>query len=129
MPGELPVSEVRPTQLYLSSAKLADVLAWFGFDDPDYGPLPVFEHEGEWYLSDGHTRAFTAYLAGEETLQIERDENLREEYDFDVYLAAISWCEEAGIETVADLRGRIVEPETFQDVWIDRCHQVSRRRE
>lgn len=116
---------VRPTQLYLSSEKLADVIEWFDFDDPNYGTLPVFEHDGECYLSDGHTRAFVAFLAGETRLRIERDESLREEYDFEVYRAAISWCADAGVDTVADLRGRIVEPETFRTVWLDRCHDVS----
>jgi hypothetical protein len=124
MPQELPFADVRPSQLYLSSEKLADVLEWFDFDDPEYGPLPVFEHEGEWYLSDGHTRAFAAYLAGEEALSVERDPEVREKYDFDVYLACLSWCEEEGVEKVSDFRGRIVEPETFQEVWIDRCQQA-----
>lgn len=124
MVRELPIEALRPSQLYLSSEKLADVLAWFDFDDPEYGPLPAFEHEGEWYLSDGHTRAFSAYLAGEETIPVERDEEVREKYDFDVYRACISWCEEEGVESAADFCGRIVEPETFQEVWIDRCQQV-----
>ncbi|SDK06432.1 hypothetical protein SAMN05216226_11642 [Halovenus aranensis] len=124
MSRDLPLEDVHPSQLYLSSEKLADVLAWFDFDDPEYGPLPVFEHEEEWYLSDGHTRAFAAYLAGEETLSVERDTKVREKYDFEVYRACISWCEEEGVETVTDLRGRIVEPDTFQEVWIDRCQQV-----
>lgn len=126
MSRELPLEEVSPSQLYLSSEKLADVLAWFDVDDPEYGPLPVFEYDGEWYLSDGHTRGFAAYLAGEETLSVERDTAVREKYDFEVYRACISWCESAGVETVADFRGRIVEPDTFQEVWIDRCQQVGR---
>jgi hypothetical protein len=124
MAQELPLADVHPSQLYLSSEKLADVLEWFDFDNPEYGPPPVFEHEGEWYLSDGHTRAFAAYLAGEEALSVERDPAVREKYDFDVYLACLSWCDEEGVESVADFRGRIVEPETFKEVWIDRCQQV-----
>ncbi len=121
---DLALTDVHPSQLYLSSEKLADVLAWFDFDDPAYGPLPVFEYDGEWYLSDGHTRAFVAYLAGEERLSVERDDEVREVYDFDVYLACISWCEEEGVKTIADLRGRIVEPGTFEEVWIERCKQA-----
>ena len=124
MARELPLADVHPSQLYLSSEKLADVLAWFDFDDPEYGPLPAFEQEGEWYLSDGHTRGFAAYLAGEEALSVERDPAVREKYDFDVYLACLSWCDEQGVESVADFRGRIVEPETFKEVWIDRYQQV-----
>lgn len=125
MSRSLPLDDVRPTQLYLSSEKLAGVLEWFDFDDPNYGRLPAFEHDGEWYLSDGHTRAFAAVLAGEERLRIERDPAVREEYDFDVYLACIDWCAEAGVETVRDLRGRVVEPETFVAQWVERCQRIA----
>lgn len=125
MSRDLALCDVRPTQLYLSSGKLTDVLAWFDFDDPAYGPLPVFEHESEWYLADGHTRAFAAYLAGEDHLPVERDPDVREKYDFEVYRACISWCREEGVETIADLQGRVVEPETFEAAWVERCQQVT----
>lgn len=124
MVHERPIEDIRPTQLYLSSEKLADVLAWFDVDEPNYGTLPAFEHEGEWYLSDGHTRAFVASLSGAQTLRLERDEELREIYDFDAYLRAISWCAEEGIETVRDLHGRVVEPDSYQELWIDRCQRA-----
>jgi hypothetical protein len=122
---EQPLHSIGPSQLYLSSEKLADVVAWFDFETPNYDPLPAFKHEGQWYLADGHTRAFAAYLAGETSLRIEREENIRETDDFDVYLECLSWCEEAGIETIPDLRGRILSPESYQDKWIDRCQSLS----
>ncbi|SDR43902.1 histone acetyltransferase [Natronobacterium texcoconense] len=125
MARRLPLSDVRPTQLYLSSEKLAGVLEWFDFDEPNYEPLPAFEHDGEWYLADGHTRAFAASLAGAETLRIEHDESVREEYDFEVYLRCLEWCEDAGIETIDDLHGRVVSPNAYQELWIDRCQRVS----
>ena len=125
MPHERPLDEIRPTQLYLSSAKLAAVVEWFDFGEPNYEALPVFEHNGQWYLADGHTRAFVAHLAGEQTLQVERDDEVREMYDFDVYLDCISWCEQAGVRTISDLRGRILDPETYQKRWVERCQQRS----
>lgn len=125
MPRHIALSELGPTQLYLSSGKLSDVFEWFDFDDPNYGTLPAFEHGGKWYLSDGHSRAFVANLAGVEEIQIHRDENIREEYDFDVYLECIRWCEDAGVETVRDLAGRVVEPETFEAVWVARCQALA----
>ena len=124
MTEQRPLTAIRPTQLYLSGEKLRDVLDWFDFDTPTVGPLPVFEHDGETYLSDGHTRAFVAYLAGEETIPVKRDEDIRETYDFDIYLQCLTWCENAGIETVADLRGRVVEPSTYEEVWIQRCQRL-----
>jgi len=125
MARELSIDAVQPSQLYLSSGKLASVIEWFDFDDPDYDPLPAFEHDGSWYLSDGHTRAFVAYLAGADSLRIRRDGNLREGYDFDLYLECIEWCDEAGVQSVADLRGRILEPGSFQKRWIDRCDRAA----
>jgi len=125
MSRELPISDVRPTQLYISREKLAGVLEWFDVDTVEYEPLPAFEHDGSWYLSDGHTRAFAAYLAGEDTLWIRRDGEAREEYDFELYLQCIEWCEDTGVDSVADFRGRILEPETFRERWIERCNRAA----
>lgn len=124
MARRLPIEDVHPTQLYLSSEKLAAVVDWFDFDAPRDDPLPAFEHEGEWYLSDGHTRAFAAWLAGADRIAVERDPEVREAYDFDVYLTCIEWCAEEGVETIPDLRGRVVEPATYEAVWVDRCREI-----
>lgn len=125
-PFTLALGEVRPSQLYLSAAKLATVLESVDPADPDYDPLPVFEHGGEWYLSDGHTRAFVAYLGGVDDLRVERDADLREEYDFDLYLTCIEWCREAGVETVPDLAGRVLAHDEFETEWIERCRRAAR---
>lgn len=125
MPRRPPVEDLHPTQLYLSSAKLAAVANWFDFDAPAYDPLPAFEYEGEWYLSDGHTRAFAAWLAGESRIRVERDTEVREAYDFGVYRTCIEWCADAGVESIPDLRGRVVEPATYEEVWIDRCRALT----
>ncbi|ELZ79060.1 histone acetyltransferase (plasmid) [Haloferax larsenii] len=124
MARQLPLPAVSPTQLYLSKPKLVEVLEWFDCDDPQYDPLPVFEHEGQWYLSDGHTRGFAAALAGEDTLCVERDETLREEFDFEAYLTCIDWCEEAGVQSIHDLHGRVVEQDTYERKWISRCQRL-----
>ena len=124
MSPAVPIEAVRPTQLYLSTAKLAGVLEWFDPEDPNYDTLPAFRYEDEWRLADGHTRAFVAALAGADRLRIERAP-VRDEHDFAVYRAAIEWCREAGIETIADFHGRLVGPEAYQRLWIDRCQQVT----
>jgi hypothetical protein len=124
MARRLPVDEVRPTQLSLSSEKLAAVVDWFDFDAPTYEPLPAFEYDGEWYLSDGHTRAFVAWLAGESQIRVERDTEVREAYDFDVYRTCIEWCADADVESIPDLRGRVVDPATYEEEWVGRCRAV-----
>ncbi len=125
---DVPIDALGPTQQYLSAGKLRDVVGWFDFDDPqDYGTLPAFEHDGEWYLADGHTRAFVAHLAGADRFRVERDPRVRTEHDFELYLTCIEWCREAGVRTVPDLAGRVLDPETFECEWVDRCHRASGR--
>jgi len=124
-PRRIGIEDLRPSQLYLSAAKLASVLDEFDDEGPDYGPLPAFEHEGEWYLSDGHTRAFAAYLVGADRVRIERDHEVREVYDFDLYLTCIDWCREADVRTVSDLAGRVLDHETFEEQWIERCRRAA----
>ncbi|QGN06983.1 histone acetyltransferase [Halorhabdus sp. CBA1104] len=89
------------------------------------GPLPVYEFDGDWYLTDGHTRAFVAFLTGCDRISVVADEDLESEYDLSVYRACIEWCAQEGIERVPDLAGRVVGPETFQTEWIDRCQAIA----
>lgn len=128
-PDCLPIEDLRPTQLYLSAEKLRTVLSWFDFEHPhqSYGRLPVFRHEGDWYLSDGHTRAFVAFLAGVEDLRVELDHAVRVDDDFDLYRTCISWCEGAGVETPADFGGRVASAERFERDWVRRCHRAGDR--
>ncbi|WP_338727947.1 hypothetical protein [Haladaptatus sp. DJG-WS-42] len=121
----LPMAEVKPSQLYLSSEKLSAVMGWFDFDEPTFGPLPVFEYEGDTYLADGHTRAFVAHLAGCMKLPVTYDPEIRTSDDFPVYVECINWCAEEGVETVPDLSGRVLSPEAYDVEWIDRCHRLA----
>jgi hypothetical protein len=125
MTKRLPIEAAYPTQLSLSSEKLAGVFEWFDFDSPNDHSLPAFDYDGDWSLSDGHSRAFAAELAGAETLCIEEDDAVREEYDFEVYRQCIQWCADAGVESISDLSGRVVEPETYETRWIGRYQSIN----
>ncbi len=117
----LPIDEPQPSQLYLNGRKLALACRWFDFDDPDYDPIPVREVDGEWVLLDGHTRAFLAAVAGADTLHaVETDEDL----PMGVYRECVRWCRNEGVTEVADLVGRAVSAETFEEEWVARCHAV-----
>jgi hypothetical protein len=39
----------------------------------------------------------------------------------------VRWCERAGIHTIADLAGRVVDAEAYQALWLDRCAQMHGR--
>lgn len=122
----VPIDEVRPSQLYLNSAKLTSVIDWFDFDEPDYWALPVLEHGGNPYLTDGHTRAFVAYLAGVEELRIVRDDTAFDRTDRLLYHECLEWCANAGVMTVSDLAGRVLGPATYEEMWINRCHRAAK---
>lgn len=125
MARSLDIESVRPTQLYLSTAKLAGILEWIDPEETSYDAVPTFEYEGEVYLADGHTRAFVAWLCGADSLRVERDPTIRSTYDFDLYRTCITWCREAGLTTVADFRGRLLEPDAYESRWVDRCHRAA----
>ncbi|WP_136686601.1 histone acetyltransferase [Halorhabdus amylolytica] len=121
----VPVAELRPSQCYLNAPKVAAVVDRIEGAVFDPGPLPVYEFDGQRYLTDGHTRAFVAYLTGCDRIAVYEDEQVAAEYDLSVYRACIQWCEREGIEGVPDLAGRVVGPATFQTEWIDRCRELA----
>ncbi|WP_227354651.1 hypothetical protein [Haladaptatus salinisoli] len=120
-PFVVPLAEVRPSQLYLNAAKLASVAAWFDFEGPNYDPLPVRKIGGEWTLTDGHTRAFVAHLAGAEELRVVRD---ADDIPMPVYERCVSWCADEDVTEVADLAGRVVSESTFEERWVERCRSL-----
>ena len=119
----LPLSALHPSQLYISEEKLAAVRAWI---DPEnligFDPVPVKKRDdGLLYLTDGHTRAVAAYLAGMKEIPV-CDE--WEELNWTLYDACIRWCDEEGADTVAKLANRIVSRDEYQKLWNDRCDKL-----
>lgn len=111
--------DVRPSQLYLDQRKLRDVLEWFTSEE--YGPLSVVELGGDLVLTDGHTRAFAAYLRGADELRVARDED---DLPLDVYRTCLGWCRDEGVTEIADLAGRVLDGESYEELWIDRCRAL-----
>lgn len=75
MSRTIAIDEPQPSQCYLNGRKLALATQWFDFDDPNYDPVPTVELDGEHVLTDGHTRAFLAWVAGADHLWVRRDED------------------------------------------------------
>lgn len=121
MPFEVSIDDPQPSQLYLNGRKLALATEWFDFDEPNYDPVPVVELDGEWVLTDGHTRAFLASLAGADELRVRRDED---DLEWGIYRECVGWCKDEGITRVADLHGRALNADTFVETWVKRCQAV-----
>jgi hypothetical protein len=115
----LRLEEIQPSQLYINRAKLAQVKA--GTGSP--GPLPVKRLAGRVVLTDGHTRALAAWQAGRSEIEVYWDQDA---LDWAAYELCVAWCDEAGIRTVADLAGRVVAPEEYKVVWLQRCARMQR---
>jgi len=119
----LPLAALHPSQLYISEEKLSRVRAWFDPKDLiGFDPIPVKRRaDGLLYMTDGHTRAAAAYLAGLTEIPV-CDE--WEELDWAAYDICVSWCRQEGADTVAKLARRVLSPEEYQEKWNDRCDRM-----
>ncbi len=116
------------SQLYISKEKLAAVEAWRAENDPKiHEPLPVRDFgNGRLTLTDGHTRAFAAYGAGETEILVapDDDEIVTCERGQRLYRACIAWCDAASVYTVKDFDGRVLDAEDYQRLWNERCDRL-----
>jgi hypothetical protein len=72
-------------------------------------------------MTDGHTRAVTAYLAGWVSVPIYWDTNI---VDKRPYSVDISWCDDEGIGNPADLAKRVVSHKDYERLWRKRCMEL-----
>ena len=120
----LRLDEIQPTQLYISAQKLAEVLRGFDAARPaTVEPFPVKRLDDELVLTDGHTRAFAAFLCGLSEIRAYWDED---DLDWEAYRICVQWCRADGIRSVKDLVGRVVGPREYQQKWLDRCAEMHR---
>lgn len=117
----VPCEELQPSQLYISGQKMRDVMEWFDFDDPAYDALSTYDLDGNLTLMDGHTRAFVAYLGGEDSLRVKELDN-SEVDNPEMYRTCLSWCQDEGVTDLSDFVGRVVNHTTYETKWLDRCH-------
>ena len=83
-------------------------------------PLPVKKLASKIVLTDGHTRAFAAFLRGETSLWVYWDDD---PLDWAAYEVCVDWCLAAGIHSVAGLQSRIISTEAYDELWLERCRR------
>lgn len=115
----LPISEIQPSQLYISAAKLEKVRA--DLRDGNLNqmtPLPVKKIGETVFFTDGHTRAFALAEQGVEELSVYFDPD---PLDWLQYFICIKWCREQGLKNITDLTNRIIDHARYERVWHERC--------
>lgn len=116
--------DLRPNNWYINRAKLDSVrAAWQRGDRNTLPPATVANIDGKLSLIDGHSRAYVAFERGE--TQIEAMVSNVEEIEGStaLYRHIHESGPGLGIETIADLRDRILEPEEHKRLWIGYCNQ------
>ena len=116
------LKDLQPSQFYISQAKLSNIQAWFHKDDlSNFEPLPVKVLDGIPILTDGHTRAVLAILAGLESVPLAYDED---ELDWNLYRYCVEQCTQKGIHSPYDLVDRIISANEYEEKWIGWCEQI-----
>ena len=116
MVNVLHLDRLQPSQLYIHEDKLCQVREARQSRDP----IPVKQLGPHLVMTDGHTRAFAAWSSGQETIAVVWDED---DLDWEAYEICVGWCQEGHIHTIRDLHDRVVDAETYQRLWLDRCAQ------
>lgn len=113
------LDRIQPSQLFISSAKLSQVMKSFGSQSIE--PIPVKKLGENIIFVDGHTRAFAAFLRGvlEVPVYWETDE-----LDWDAYEICVGWCRNEGIHSISDLKNRVVPHEKYEVLWLGRCERM-----
>jgi hypothetical protein len=118
------LNEIQPSQLYISSEKLSEIMKTFDPTNPELiEPIPIKRLGNEIVFVDGHTRAFAAFLGGFSEVPVYWED---EEPDWDAYEICVRWCKEDGIHTIADLKNRVVSQKEYETLWYARCEEMQR---
>jgi len=124
---EMEISNIQPSQLYISQQKLATVKEKFNPKDiATLKPIPVKKFKNNIFYTDGHTRAFAAYQEGFLKIPVIWED---EELDWEMYEICIKWCKDANIFSIADLSNRIVEQKEYEILWYKRCDDLHKKLE
>ena len=115
----LELRDLQPSQFYLSEKKLENVRSWF---DPDkmsrFDAIPVKILDGLPVMTDGHTRAVAAVLAGLERVPLVWDED---DLDWDMYRRCVEECTKRNVFSPQDLVQRILPEAAYEAEWDQWC--------
>ena len=112
------IADLHPTQLYLSEKKLQDIqMLYQSVKLINVDPISVLAFGDCLLITDGHHRAYQALLAGRDTISAEFD---RDGGDA-LYALYAQACEERKIDSVLDLKHRILPQDEYEAKWYNWC--------
>jgi len=116
------LDEIQPSQLYISSEKLSEVMKTFNPAKPEsIEPIPIKELGNTIVFVDGHTRAFAAFLHNVPEIPVYWE---NEELDWDAYKICVGWCKKERIHTIVDLKNRVISQKDYEILWYRRCKEM-----
>ena len=120
----LTLSDLQPSQFWISEAKLEGVLRWFDPNDlSKFEPIPLKVLDGAVVMLDGHTRAVAALNAGLVRVPLIWEPD---EWDWEMYRRCVRECRLRDVFSPSDLVPRVIPAEEYWekwDAWCDRMQQ------
>ena len=115
---EVKITDLHPTQLYLSEKKLQAIqMLDQSAEIINVDPISVLAFGDSLLITDGHHRAYQALLAGRDTISAEFDRDGGDEL-YHLYAQA---CEEKKITSVLALKHRILPQDEYEAKWYNWC--------
>ena len=115
---EVNITDLHPTQLYLSEKKLQVIqMLDQSADIINVDPISVLAFGNRFLITDGHHRAYQALLAGRGMISAEFD---RDGGDA-LYALYAQACEERKISSVMDLKHHILAQDEYEAKWYNWC--------
>ena len=115
---EVKITDLHPTQLYLSEKKLHDIqMLDQSAEIINMDPISVLAFGDHLLITDGHHRAYQALLAGRDMISVEFDRDGGDE----LYALYAQACEERKIDSVLDLKNRILPQDDYEAKWYNWC--------
>ena len=115
---EVKITDLHPTQLYLSEKKLQAIqMLDQSADIINVDPISVLAFGNRFLITDGHHRAYQALLADRDTISAEFDRDGGDEL-YHLYAQA---CEERKIYSVLDLKNHILHQDEYEEKWYNWC--------
>ena len=119
----LKLLDLRPNNWYINREKLERVrAAWDNSEQEELPPVLVSAIDGELSLIDGHSRAFAAFERGETYINADVCALEKIEGSSALYKHIHREGPKLGINTIADLRNRILPPEEHRRLWTGYCN-------